>query len=446
MKESINYLNYKLNDNETIIVGCSGGPDSMCLLHMINHLNKNLKIICAHINHNIREESKEELEFVKDYCKKENIIFESITFEKKNEEKNYSEQELREKRYIYFEKIVHKYNANYLMTAHHGDDLIETILMRITRGSNLKGYSGFDIETNKDGYQLIKPLVFTTKSNIEEYNKINNIKYVTDKTNETDNYTRNRYRHNVLPFLKQENKNVHLKYIKFNKELNMYYDFVNKLVEQQIKLNYHNNEYNLNGFNDLDELLKIKIIEYILDDLYPDNLYLVSDKHVQLLLSIIKNNKANETLDLPNNIKITKQYNKLIINNINETKEFDIILENKLETKDFIFYLTEEDDDNSNYCIKLNSKEIELPLHIRNKHDGDKIKIKNLNGTKKVKDIYINEKIPLSKRNNLPIIVDNNNEVLWLPGIKKSQFDKANKENYDIIIKYKTKERYNEKN
>ena len=149
MNETICYLKSILKENDTIVIGLSGGPDSMCLLDILKKLPIKLNIICAHINHNIREESKEECIFVKEYCKKNNLIFETITFDKKSNEENYNEQELREKRYKYFEELIKKYNAKYLMTAHHGDDLIETILMRLTRGSNLKGYSGFQVETQK---------------------------------------------------------------------------------------------------------------------------------------------------------------------------------------------------------------------------------------------------------------------------------------------------------
>ena len=180
MKETVAYLNSLLNDNDKVVVGLSGGPDSMCLLNILLSINKKIEIICAHINHNIRKESIKEVEFVRDYCQKKNVIFETITFDKKSKDKDYSEQELREKRYEYFEQIIKKYKAKYLFTAHHGDDLIETILMRISRGSNLKGYCGFQVETPKEGYKIIKPLIFASKDDINEYNKDNNIPSVKD--------------------------------------------------------------------------------------------------------------------------------------------------------------------------------------------------------------------------------------------------------------------------
>ena len=268
MKDTINYLNSLLKDEDTIVVGLSGGPDSMCLLDILLNLKVDINIVCAHINHNIRKESDEEQYLVEQYCKDKKVRFETIKFEKKSPTEDYTEQELREKRYNYFKIIIDKYQAKYLFTAHHGDDLIETILMRLTRGSNLKGYTGFLTETDKGTYKIIKPLIYTTKMEIEEYNYERNIPFVTDATNELDHYTRNRYRHYVLPFLKEENPNVHLKYLKFSKELYEYYEYVNNVVKQEIENRYHNKILDIKDFNILNKLIQRKIIEYLLDDYY----------------------------------------------------------------------------------------------------------------------------------------------------------------------------------
>ncbi len=438
MKETIAYLNSLLKDNDTIVVGLSGGPDSMCLLNILLSLNKNIKIVCAHINHNIREESKEELLFIEEYCKNKNLTLETTTFEKKSSTQDYNELELREKRYAFFGKVINKYKGKYLFTAHHGDDLVETVLMRMTRGSNLKGYTGFQVETKKDTYKVIKPLIFMTKDDINLYNEENNIPYVTDKTNEEDNYTRNRYRHNILPFLKGENKNIHLKYLKFSRELQKYFNYVDKVVNKEIDKRYHKKRLDIKEFSRLDKLIQEKIIEYILDDNYIDNLYLVNDKHTNMILNIIDNPKPNIEINLPDNLKVTKEYDSLTISRSKKSNtDYKIpIIEETILPNGKKISIIKDTDKNSNDYIKLNSKEITLPLYVRNRNTGDKIHIKNMNSPKKVKEIFINSKLSKDERDTQPIVVDSKGEIIWLPGLKKSKFDKAKNENYDIILWY----------
>ncbi len=438
MKETIAYLNSLLKENEKIVIGLSGGPDSMCLLNIIMSINKNTSIICAHINHNIREESKEEMKFIEEYCKNNNLILETTTFDKKSEKEDYNELELREKRYQFFEQVIKKYNASYLFTAHHGDDLIETILMRISRGSTLKGYTGFQIENNKNFYKVIKPLIFMTKEDIMSYVDENKIPYAIDKTNHEDNYTRNRYRHHVLPFLKSENKNVHLKYLKFSRELLKYYNFVDKIINEEINKRYTKKTLDIKDFNNLDKLIQTKIIEYILDDNYEDNLYLVNDKHISLIIDIINNPKPNIEINLPDKLRITKVYNKLKIDRSKKKMEkYRIPIEkNTLLPNGKSIKIIDGTEKNSNDYIKLNSKELTLPLYVRNREDGDKMVVKNMNSAKKIKDIFINSKLSKEEREKQPIVVDSKGKIVWLPGLKKSKFDKAKSELYDIILWY----------
>ena len=156
-------ININMNKNETIVIGCSAGPDSMALLHYMKNNYPN-KIICAHINHNIRKESDEEEKYLKNYCKQNNIIFESTKIESYN--KSNLENQARIKRYNFYKKILTKYNSKYLFLAHHGDDLIETILMKIERGSNLEGYAGIKQISKNDNYQIIRPLLKYTKDDL----------------------------------------------------------------------------------------------------------------------------------------------------------------------------------------------------------------------------------------------------------------------------------------
>ena len=158
-----NFLKSLDLNNSKIVLGVSSGPDSMCLLNILSDLKEkyNLEIIVAHVNHKKRVESDEEEHFLEDYCKTRHIIFEKYILN--DYQKGNFESFARNKRYEFFTKLVNKYQANYLMTAHHGDDLIETILMRLVRGSNLKGYQGISLITNCSNYKLVRPLLYVNK-------------------------------------------------------------------------------------------------------------------------------------------------------------------------------------------------------------------------------------------------------------------------------------------
>ena len=174
------------------------------------------------------------------------------------------ENEARNIRYNFFESVVLKYNANYLMTAHHGDDLMETILMRIVRGSSLKGYAGFKTVVEKDTYKIVRPLIFMTKEEIKDYDDKLGIKYAIDASNFKAKYTRNRYRKVVLPFLKEEDKNVHMHFLKFSKLLFEYDNYVEKETQNKLKKVYANNKLNIEEYKKLENLIKYKVICKIL--------------------------------------------------------------------------------------------------------------------------------------------------------------------------------------
>ncbi len=438
MNEVLDYLANKLNKNNTIVIGVSGGPDSMCLLFLLLKLkNKlNLKIICAHINHNVRFESDEEADFVEKYAKNNNCIFEYFKIEDYKQE-NF-ESYARKKRYEFYNNLIKKYQANFLMTAHHGDDLIETILMRLVRSSNLNGYAGFKKETKYKTYELLRPLINKTKEDILRYNNENNLKYYIDKTNKDEKYTRARYRKKFLPLLKKENKNVHQKFLKFSEDLYQIEQFLEKETEKVLTKVLEFDKVNLHKFNKLDLLLQKRIVEYLLKKEYQNEINSIQEEHLKQILQICHNKKANSQLNLPKKKVLVKSYNYLYFKKIENASMINCILENytKINKNEEIIKVSTCDIIRSNFILRLNSKELALPLHIRNRLPGDYMEIKNLNGKQKLKDIFINEKIPLEKRDNYPIIVDNNDRVLWIPGVKKSKFDKNINDFYDIIYKY----------
>lgn len=428
MEQELNDINF---DNY-VVVGVSAGPDSMCLLNLLE--KKTNKIIVCHINHNIREQSIIEEEYLKTYCQEHNLIFESMTI-KEYKENNF-ENEARKIRYKYYEEILNKYNSNKLFLAHHGDDLIETILMKIERVSNIEGYAGIKRISKLKNYDIIRPLLPYTKEDIITYNKSHNITYYIDSSNTNIDYTRNWYRHKVLPILKEKDKNIHLKFLKYSETLQEYNEYIDREINKKLSTIYQNNIINIDVLNKEDYFLKKNILYYIMNDIYNNESNIITEKHIQNILTMINSNKPNLSINMPQSKILVKEYNKLYIKkNIKEEKKYKIIFENttKIDSLE-IKKVAEEESDGNNIC-RLNSKNIKLPLYIRNRKDGDYIILKNSNYRKKVKEIFIENKLPISKRNNYPMLVDSDDKVLWIPNMKKSNLCYKKDENYDIIIK-----------
>lgn len=437
MKDVENYLINLIDDGSSLVVACSGGPDSMCLLDLLLNVrkSKNIKIVVAHVNHNVREESQKEKIEVEKYCSVNNIVFEYLLID------NYSNDNFhdysRNIRYRFFDKTVKKYQAKYLMTAHHGDDLMETILMRIVRGSTINGYAGFSKESVKDGYILVRPLITKTKDEIREYMDAKGLWYAIDQSNFKDVYTRNRYRKYILPRLKDENPNVHKKFLVFSQKINDISNFFEKYIDMKYKEVKSDNKLNLSILIKEENIVVDNILSRYLSEFYQNDIYMITDRNIASIYNCILNKRSNLAIDLPGRYKFIKSYNYCYISTNDKHKRY------KYELKDNIYIegygkikKLKNAKESDNNIIYLNSSDLKLPLYVRNRKKGDRMVIKNMTNSKKLKDIFINCKVPIDKRDDYPIVVDSNDEIIWLPGLKKSKFDRKNTGKYDIILKY----------
>lgn len=437
------FKNIDITNDKYIVIGVSAGPDSMALLHMVQKY-LSINIVCAHINHNKRKESDAEENYLKEYCKKNNIIFETMKIDKYIE--NNFENEARNKRYNFYEKILKKYNSHNLFLAHHGDDLIETVLMKIMRGTNLEGYAGIKKISNLDNYKIIRPLLELTKDDILEYNKKNNLKYYIDKSNKDQNYTRNRYRSKIIPFLKTENKNAHKQFLKFAETIVETYNFIEDITKEKLKEIIKENKIDIKKLNNENNYLKKNIIFYYLSEIYNNKSDIIKEKHINDIIKLSINEKPNQIINLPQNLIAIKRYNYITVEkNVKQLDNYKIKFDKNVLIDDIQIKLIDKINSDGNDVCRLNSKNIKLPLYLRNRKDGDTIEVKGLNGHKKIKEIFIESKIPKDKRNNYPLLVDNNDTIIWIPFIKKSKYVVKNNEMYDIILNsHKEREEKNE--
>ena len=181
-----------------------------------------------------------------------------------------------------------------------------------------------------------------------------------------------------------------------------------------------------------------------MSNIYGDDIDRINHKHIDSIINNLNTNR-NFTIDLPCGIIARREYDKLIFAKDNRKSNYKIELNdyNELENG-YIIERVNKTDDKSNNVIRLKNQDITYPLYVRTRIEGDKIKVKNLNGRKKIKDIFIENKVPKLLRESYPILVDANNNILWIPGLKKSNFDSDINEKCDIILKYKRKETFNE--
>lgn len=438
MDKTLSYLKTFLRKNDTIVIGVSTGPDSMCLLTILEQLQSilSLNIIVAHVNHQVRKESTAEEVFIKNYCQQHNLTCE--VYHLPTITGNF-EAEARQARYQFFQKLISKYQAKYLMTAHHGDDLIETILMREIRGSNLKGYAGIELTSDYETYKLIRPLLFYSKAEILKYLAEQNITYYVDNTNFSDKHFRNRLRMDVLPFLKKENPQVHLKYLEYSEELLATDKFLQKFTNEIKKEVYNNNRLLIPRILKQDKVILKRVIESILKDLYQDDIDKISNNQTKAIMELMRRNNPNEVLILPGKYHVIRNYNELIFSTESATSVCVPVFKELEKTNSYNHQTIKEveySDDHSNYTIRLNSEELAFPLYVATRLPGDKIPVKNMTGTKKVKEIFIDMKIPKNKRDNWLLLKDATGEVIWVPGLKKSKFDKEKNEKYDIILMF----------
>lgn len=372
---------------------------------------------------------------LKRFCIDNNLIFEMMKI--KNYPNNrFTEEAARDIRYNFFDEVIHKYNSDILFTAHHGDDQIETILMRLIRGSSLKGYAGISNYNSDRGYIIARPLLFLTKDEIITYLKERHINFSIDYTNKDTKYTRNRYREKILPELKKENINVHSKFNEFNNKILLAHSYIKKQADVIFSKIVIDNKIDVIKFNKLDKIIKIYILEDYLKNIYKNKIGLINNKHMELLIKNILLNK-NININLPDNKIAMVEYGVFSVVNVRKNKAYEFTFDNYVKLpNEKVIKVDNNTKLTSNYVIHLNSKDIKLPFIVRTRKPGDFMKVKNMSGTKKVNDIFIDCKVSKEERDNYPIVLDSTGEIIWIPGIKKSHLARKNDEKYDIILKY----------
>lgn len=378
-----------LDKNKKYLLACSYGPDSMALFNMLLKEGYNFEV--AHVNYHFRIESDQEEKDLREYCLKNNIKI-HVLDNKEKVTKNL-EAKARDIRYKFFEKIYKDNGFDYLLVAHHQDDLLETYLMQIKRDlhSNTYGLARFSSAFNMD---IIRPLLDCTKAILLEYCGQNNIPYSIDKTNLEDNHERNKIRHEVIEKLTDEERYNLLREIKFKNEA------VREVLKNIEFVDVHN-AYQLSRLNEIEIIYAIQTLANNCQ------IFKISKANMNEIIKIIRSKKPNVFLQYKD-YAFLKEYDYVTFANYDEECSYSYTIEEpgKLDTP--YFYL-----DFTNGASDRNVKDEDYPLTIRNADKKDKVKIKDY--YKEARRLFIDWKMPMSLRNRWPVIINKNGEVIYIP-------------------------------
>lgn len=441
-------------EKRQIAVGVSGGPDSLALLHFLwSHETKwGITVTAIHVDHMFRgEESREEALFVQQFCESRSIpvyiSHEDVPLYIQQTGKS-AQVAARECRYQFFEKIMKEHNIQFLALGHHGDDQIETMLMRLTRGSTGKARAGIPFSRAfSDGY-IIRPFLCLKKEEIIEYCLQHSLDARYDSSNEKRIYSRNRFRLDILPFLKNENPQVHEHFQRFSEDITEDEEFLVELTLQ--KLNTLMDRGSDKIVVDIDQFVKMPMplqrrgIQLILNYLYTDIPASLSAIHIDQVISLMRNPHPSGVLDFPEDITITKSYRNLQFQRFVAqalTYRFELSKPGTIHLPDgnqiSLSMISNSDIKEEPNSLLVDSSEIELPIIIRTRENGDRMTVRGMKGTKKVKDIFIDSKIPKSDRDIWPVVTDSNDQILWLPGLRKSNFTHHKQRfNHHILLRF----------
>ena len=435
-------INILWQKTDKIALGLSGGVDSIALFHLLvtEYKESYKELVAFHINHGLREQSYEEAEFVENFVKNYNVKFYKKELNMKDlvRDSHTSEEMLARKlRYEAFEEMSSLEGGVKLITAHHKNDQVENILMRLLSGRSMDYNLMIEEKTTIGRLEVYRPLLNVLKADLEQYADKNDLKYYVDSTNFDTDYTRNNIRHNIIPLLNDVNVASFDNLINFSS----YYQNIN--TELKNKVLEDKNDYVITEEDGKVKLNKEKLLKntkeeiyFLLRDILANNfgIFDVKQRAFFTIIEDLKNRNNNKSYDLKNNLKIISEYNSIYIHKIEKkcyNDKIELIIDEVDINKVYTFH-------QSNFLITTtnNSSEIgfnkeDLPLIVTAKRDGDRIQRGKV--SKKLSRLFIDEKIPKELRDKLPVI-RNKDGVLGVLGINT----KVNKnKKYDYYINTK---------
>ncbi len=434
--------NNMLNDGDRIVVGVSGGADSVCLLKLLCEMKAyyNIELIAVHINHGIRgKEAERDKNFTIGICEEWGVECRVYDYDipKLASMRGTTEEETgRDVRYETFRSLLKEENYNKIAVAHNMGDNCETILFNLCRGSELKGLGGIEAVRN----EIIRPLLNTSRDDIEAYLRENGIKYIVDSTNLSNDYGRNKMRNVIIPYLEE---NINSKAIEHIVDAGMSaleaYEYLEYQTDNAIKKYNVDEEYGLISAKIMEEpkLIVKRIIRRVLV-CQAGRLKDITAVHIKSVMSLF-DMEVSKSVNLPYNLKAVRTYEgvriskndkKIVSENIDFIPEENVEygINGKMNLKMTVYSVKTGKKVNEiqekMYTKCFDYDKIKDTLRIRNRLMGDYF-IADKNGSrKKLKDYFINEKVPKEDRDEIVLVADGSH-ILWVIGYRISEYYKV---------------------
>ncbi len=432
-----------LKANEKIVVGVSGGSDSVGLLHQLLELEDlQLKLVVAHVNHKLRaEESEKDAQFVRSLADNLSLKFEykevdTNSFKEKH--KLSIEDAARRLRYEFFDDVLKKHSANKIATAHTLNDQVETVLMRLLRGSGSLGLSAMRTVSGN----IIRPLLNIKKSEIKEYLESNNISWIEDSSNNSNIYLRNKIRNELIPLIENINPSASEVIARSAEVFAIESDFILNEVENHYSSIISDSSIgligNVNKYLELPHALRFGILRKGISEIKGD-INSISSNHLFSIDKILESNEASGQIDLPGNCVFSKGYEVFCISKrdvFEKEHDFSLSESGNWRLSEDIEIEIDFTNDTSLWGEKnvgyFSMKKAEFPIKIRSYKDGDRFVPLGMGNFKKVKDFFIDEKVPLFLRNKIPVFTSEN-EIIWLGGMRIDDRFKADANDKEFL-------------
>lgn len=430
-----------LDANKKVLLAVSGGVDSIVLFDLMQSIPQadRPQVHIAHINHQLRSEANQEEQFVRELAHEAQIPFYTYRWQKKDHPTSGIEEAARIKRYAFFKEIMNTYAIDYLMTGHHLDDHVETVLMRLTRGASLEQLLGIQLHQyisldQRDGH-LIRPLLHFSKEELYEFADAKKLVFVEDESNLELDFTRNRFRNEIIPLLKEENERFNEHVDQFTSDLADRIEIAEAPIQEAFEKTVHVDkktiQLNLKTFYAFSKAMQRLVITKIFEKLYHGEANRYKANYVDLVNHWLSEGEVNTSLDLTGDYIVEKTYNRAIFmkkilqeESIPSKKELNELTIDRLNEwielseTEAIGLFTKEDEAADDELL-IDHRHLHLPLRIRHRQPGDRMTYKGLKGSKKVSDIFIDDKTPPTAREKAWIVEDNTDSILWLIGHRK---------------------------